>query len=109
MARHECALDQRIEGVAAPAAVAQRLVKMDRRPLGVAQIEIEDEDPELARQLLDLADDAAADAVAARPGRDKGAGHGAGHRLRLVVARRLRQLRRAADDAVEAADDEAPL
>src|SRR5207248_11229413 len=109
MAGHELALDQRVKRVAAPAAVAERLIEMDRRALGVAQVEIEDEETELARQLLDFADDAAADAVAARPGRDKGARYGAGHRLRLVVARRPRYLRRAPDDGVEAADDEAAL
>ena len=109
MPGYELALDQGVEGVGAPAPVAQRLVKMDRRPLGVAQVEIEDQEAELAGQLLDLADDAAADPVAARPGRDKGAGHGAGHRLRLIVARRARQLGRAADHAVEPADDEASL
>src|SRR5439155_18549721 len=105
----EFALDQRIERMRAPAAVAEALVKMDRRPLGVAQIEIEHQQSELARQLLDLQHDAAADPVTARPGRDKGAGHRAGHRLRLVVARRARQLGRTADHPVEPADDEAAL
>src|SRR5437868_5442694 len=109
MTGHELALDQRVKRVAAPAAVAKRLIEMDRRALGVAQVEIEHEQPEFARQLLDFADDAAADAVAARPRRDKSARDGAGHRLRLVVARRPRQLRRTADDAIETADDEAAL
>ena len=109
MAGHELALDQRVKRVAAPAAVAERLIEMGRRALGIAQVEIEDEETELARQLLDFADDAATDAVAARPRRDKSARDGAGHRLRLVVARRPRQLRRTADDAVETADDEAAL
>src|SRR5438105_2657892 len=96
----EFALDQRAERMRAPAAVAQGLVEADRRPLGVAQVEIEHQQAELACQLLDLQDDAAADAVAARPGGDKGAGYGAGHRLRLVVARRARQLGRTTDHAV---------
>src|SRR5437764_1021236 len=88
MAGDELALDERIKRVSAPAAVAERLVKMDGGPLRVAQVEIEDEQAELARQLLNLADDAAADAVAARPGRGKGARHRSCPRLRLVVARR---------------------
>src|SRR5438270_12506910 len=109
MTGDEFALDQRVERVRAVAVVTQGLVKMDRRTLGVAQVEIEHQESLFARQLLDLQDDAAADPVTARPGRDKGAGHSAGHRLRLVVARRAGQLGRTADHSVEPADDEAAL
>src|SRR5947207_12592041 len=78
MAGDEFALDQRVERVAAPTPIAQCFIEMDRGALRVAQIEIEYEHAKLARQLLDLGDDAAADAMASRPGRDERAGHRAG-------------------------------
>src|SRR5947207_5511379 len=94
---HGAAIDLGVARVGAPAPVPQAFVETDRGALRSAQVEVEHGEPKFAREALDLADDAAADAAAARPGRDKGAGHGAGEGLRLVVARRPRQLRRAGD------------
>src|SRR4051794_35690939 len=98
MAGNDAPLDLGIAGMGAPAPVAETFVKPDRGTLGVAQIEVENDQPELAGEPFELDYDAAADAAAARPGRDKGAGDGTGESLRLVVARRARQLRRAGDD-----------
>ena len=58
MPRHDAALDLGIARVGAPAAIAEALVEPDRGALRVAQIEVEHDQPELARQTLDLADDA---------------------------------------------------
>ena len=109
MPRYDPAIDLRVNRVRAPAPVAQILVKPDRRALGIAKVEIEDRQADLPGELLDLAHDVAAKSAAARPRRDKGAGQGSGKGLRLVVARRPAQLRRAGDDAVEPADDEPAL
>ena len=109
MARHDPALDPRIDGVGAPAAIAEALIEPDRRQLGVAQVEIENRQPQFPREPLDLAHDGPAQTVAARPGRHERAGHGAGKSLRLVVARGAAQLRRAGDDPVEAADHQPAL
>src|SRR5438128_3189559 len=109
MPRHDPALDLCVNRVGAPAPITQALVEPDGRTLGVAKIEVENRQAELSGQLLDLAHDAAAEPAAARPRRNKGAGQGPGEGLRLVVARRPAQLRRAGDDAVEPADDEPAL
>ena len=93
----------------APAAIAEAFVEPDRGALRVAQIEVQHDQPQFARQHLDLGDDCVTDAAAARPRRDKSGGDGAGESLRLVVARRARKLHRAGDDAVEPADDELSL
>ena len=79
-----------IDRVGAPAPIAQPLVEADRGLLGVAQIEVEDGQPQFPAEPLDLQHDAAAEAVAARPRRHERAGQGAGEGLRLVVARRAR-------------------
>ena len=109
MPRDDPAFDLRIDGMDAPADVAQALVEPDRGTLGVAQIEVQDRQTDLSGEALDLQHDAATDAAAARPGRDKGAGQGSGEGLRLIVARRPAELRRAGDDAVEPTDDEPAL
>ena len=109
VAGHDPAVDPRIDRVGAPAAIAEAFIKRNRRALGVAQIEVEHRQPQFAGKTLDLDDDAAAETVAARPGRDEGAGENPGEGLRLVVARRPAQLRRAGDDPVETADHEPAL
>ena len=93
----------------APAAITQAFVQRDRGALRVAQVQVQHDEPELARQRLELGDDRMADAAPARPRRDKSGRDGAGESLRLVVARRPRQLHRAGDDAVEPSDDNLPF
>ena len=100
------ALDLCINWVGAPASVAHVLVESDSGTLSIAEIEIEDRQAELSREVLDLTHNPAAQAATTRPGRDKGAGQGSGEGLRFIVARRPAQLRRAGNDAVEPADDE---
>ena len=104
--RHDPVFDPGIDGMGAPAGVAQALVESDRGPLRVAKIEVENRQTELTGKVLDLEHDATADAAAARPGRDECTRHGAGEGLRLIVARRPAELRRAGDDAVETAGNE---
>src|ERR1700744_3506959 len=98
MTGHQAPIDARIGRMRAPTAVIQALIEADRRALRIAQVEVEDRDAELAREKLDLVHDAVAEPVPARPGCHKGAGQGAGKGLRLVVARRAAELRRAGDD-----------
>src|SRR5579862_7963596 len=105
MPRHDLAVDFGIERMRADALVAEALVQPDCGALGVAYVEVEHGDPEFEGEPLDLEQDVAADAAAARPGRDERTGHRAGESLRLVVARRARQQRRAGDNAVKTADD----
>src|SRR4051812_6897183 len=109
MPRHDAALDHGIARVRTPAAIAETFVEPDRGALRVAQIEVQHDQPQLARQRLDFAYDRMTDAAPARPRRDKSRGHGAGERLRLVVARRPRELHRPGDDAVEPSDDDLAL
>src|SRR6266704_3082760 len=109
MPRDDAPLDLGIARVDPPALVAEAFVEPDRGALGVAQVEVEDRETELAGQPLEIDEDAAPDPAAARPGRDEEGADRAGEGLRLVVARRARQLHRAGDNPVEPADDEAPL
>ena len=109
MPRHDAALDHGIARVRTPAAIAETFVEPDRGALRVAQIEVQNDKPQLARQRLDFANDRVADAAPARPGGHESAGDGAGEGLCLVVARRPRELHRPGDDAVESPDDELPL
>src|SRR5579862_413623 len=109
MPEDDAALDPGVARVGAPTQVAKALVEPDRGALRIAQVEIEHDEAEFAAQPLDLRDDPPGDAAAARPGRDKGGRDGAGEGLRLVVARRPRQLHRAGDDPVEPADHQPPL
>src|SRR4051794_3991933 len=109
MPRHDAPLDLGIARVRAPAAIAEALVEPDRGALRVAQIQVQHDQTQLARQHLDLGDNGVADAAAARPRRDKSGGDGAGESLRLVAARRPRELHRSGDDAVEPPGDELSL
>src|SRR5258708_6293346 len=106
MTGNDAAADPCIGRVGPPARVARRLVEPAVRPLGVPDVEIEDGDAGLARRLLDGANEATAEAVAARPRRDEGAGGLGAEGLRLVVAGRADELRRAGDHAVEPGDEE---
>jgi len=58
-------LDLRIARVDAPALVAEAFVEPDRGALGVAQIEVEDDETEFAGEALDFNEGAAAYAAAA--------------------------------------------
>src|SRR5271166_5137754 len=88
MPRHDPPFDPSIDGMGAPAYVAQTLVESDRGALGVAQIEVQNSQTDLAGEILDLQHDSAADTAAACPGCHERAGQGSGKDLRLVVARR---------------------
>src|SRR5690348_9573553 len=104
MARNDPAVDLSVNRVGAPPSVSHAFVKADRRALSVAEVEIEDRQAELPGESFNLAHDATAETAAARPRRDKGAGQCPRKSLRLVIARRSAQLRRAGDDAVQSAD-----
>jgi len=66
--------DPGVMRVRAPAPVAERLVKPDRRFLGLAHVEIEHRHAGNARAPLDRLDQPARQAVAARPGRQEEGG-----------------------------------
>src|SRR5271169_1075263 len=106
MPPHDPPFDPGIDGMGAPAYVPQTLVESDRGALGVAEIEVQNSQTDLAGEALDLQHDSATDTAAARPGRDERAGQGSGKGLRLVVARRPAELRRAGDNPVETPDHE---
>src|SRR5580658_7524750 len=107
--RHDPAFDLRVDRVGAPAAIPQTLIEADRSLLRVAQIEVEDGQPQFPAEPLNLQHDAAAEAVAAGPRRHERARQGTGEGLRFVVARGAAELRRAGHDPLQAADDEPAL
>src|SRR5689334_2001678 len=72
MPRHDAPFDLGIARVRAPAVVPEAFVEPDRGALRVAQVEVQHNQIQLARQRLDLGDDRVADAAPARPGRNKG-------------------------------------
>src|SRR5690242_14593865 len=92
----------------APADITSALVELDRRGLGVADVEVQNLDSEPPCRLLDAGDETPREAVAARPRRDERAHELRAEGLRLVVPRLADELRRAADDTVEPPDEEQP-
>src|ERR1051326_570659 len=72
----------------APAPVAQGLEEPDRRPLSVADVEVQHLDAELAGGRLDQLGDLPPEPAVARPGGHEHARQLACKGLRLVVARR---------------------
>src|SRR5205823_4594790 len=70
MSGNDPPFDLGVARVGAPAAIAEALVEPDRGLLGIAQIEVQDGEAEVARLALELADEFLADAAAAPPGRD---------------------------------------
>src|SRR5690606_28159723 len=99
----------RIVRVCSPFHIAERFVELDRDGLRLADVEVEDAEVLAPGPLLDGLHQHPGEAVAACPGGDEAVLKRRGETLRLVVARWLHELGRAAGHAVEARQKELSL
>src|SRR5690606_41837735 len=96
----------RVVRVRSPFHIAERFVELDRDGLRLADVEVEDAEVLAPGPLLDCLHQHPGEAVAACPGGDEAVLKRRGETLRLVVARWLHELGRAAGHAVEARSEE---